>query len=88
MLTPKNFAKKSGLSYDQVLIMCKSGKIVAVKSNGGHFKIFEKELNKFISNNDVAQVTIEDYEKVVRENEKLKIVIAQIKKYVSDLVIS
>ena len=85
MLSPQTFAQKTGLSYGQVLLMCKRKDINAVSSPGGHFKIPEKELDKFLNDNDY--VSKEDYEKVVRENERLKTLLKQMKDYISGMVI-
>ncbi|SQB33619.1 helix-turn-helix domain-containing protein [Clostridium cochlearium] len=72
MLSPQQFAKETGLSYHQVLQMCKIKEINALSTEGGHFKIPPKELDRF-KNSDY--VTEEQYLEVVRENEKLKTVI-------------
>lgn len=82
MLSPQQFAKETGLSYNQVLQMCKTKEINALETEGGHFKIPPKELDKF-KNSDY--VTREEYLKVIRENEKLRTMIEQFKKYVSSL---
>ena len=83
MLTPNEFSKKVDLSYGQVLFMCKSNKIDAIRTNRGHYKIPEKELDKFIKNDDY--VSKEKYEEVIRENERLKTSIKILKKYVGDI---
>lgn len=82
MLTPQQFAKETGLSYSQVLQMCKTKEINALETEGGHFKIPPKELDRF-KNNDY--VTKEEYLRVVRENERLKTMLHQFKKYVVSL---
>jgi len=82
VFTPQQFAKKTGLSYDHVLQMCKTGKVKALKTEGGHFKIPEKELDKFITE-DYA--TKDEYLRVVRDNERLKTIILQLQNYVSNL---
>lgn len=78
MLTPRNFAKQTGLSYNQVLLMCKEGDIATVKSPRGHFKIADTELDKFIKNDNY--ISKEKYEALVRENENLRTTISQLKK--------
>lgn len=78
MLSPRNFARQVGLSYNQVLIMCKNGEIKSVKSPRGHFKIPEIELNKFIEKD--SYISIEKIEELIRENERLNIKIEQLKK--------
>lgn len=83
MLTPQVFAKQTGLSYSQVLHMCKSNQIEAVETTGGHFKIPEKELEKYKPNNEY--VSKEEYERVIRENEKLKTILEQAKLFFKNL---
>lgn len=83
MLSPKKFAEKAGLSYEQVLNMCKKGEIDAIKTTGGHFKIAEKELNKF--KQDSTYVSKEEYMKVIRENERLKTLLLQTKNFINNL---
>lgn len=85
MLTPREFASKTGLSYNQVLHMCKSNELKNVTTTRGHFKITDAELNKFIKKEDY--VSKEEYEILIRENEKLKNTIKQLKKYVGSLEI-
>lgn len=82
MLSPQQFAKKCGLSYQQVLQMCKSKEINALETEGGHFKIPQKELDRF-KNSDY--VTKEEYLKVIRENERLRVIVNQCKNYISNL---
>ncbi len=72
MLTPQEFAQQCELSYQQVLQMCKNKEISALKTEGGHFKIPEKELDIFKNS---GYVTKEEYLRVIRENEKLKTII-------------
>lgn len=85
MLSPQTFARKTGLSYNQVLLMCKKKDINTVTSPGGHFKIPEKELDKFLKDSDF--VSKEDYEKVVRENERLKTLLKQVQDYISGMAL-
>ncbi|WP_251861937.1 DNA-binding protein [Clostridium sp. Marseille-Q2269] len=82
MLSPQKFAKESGLSYQQVLQMCKGKEINALRTEGGHFKIPPKELDKFKNSN---YVTKEDYLQIIRENERLKALLEQFKKYALNL---
>ena len=77
MLSPQVFADKTGMSYQQVLTMCKTGELEAIKTDGGHFKIFASELDKFLNKKDF--ISRESYEEVLRENERLKTMIAQLK---------
>lgn len=83
MLSPQKFAETTGLSYQQVLIMCKKGDVETVKTRGGHFKIYESEIDKFINNQDV--ITREDYERVLRENERLRTMLSQLKILLKDV---
>ncbi|MBV4422955.1 DNA-binding protein [Clostridium tyrobutyricum] len=85
MLSPQQFSKKTGLSYRQVLIMCKDNKINAIRTNKGHYKILDKEIDKFTRNGNY--VSREKYEQIVRENERLKVIIAQFKKYAVNIEI-
>lgn len=62
--------------------MCKTGKVKALKTEGGHFKIPEKELDK-LTTEDYA--TKDEYLRVVRDNERLKTIILQLQNYVSNL---
>lgn len=82
MFSPQQFAKEWGLSYQQILQMCKTKEIDAIETEGGHFKIPPKELDRF-KNKDY--VTKEEYLNVVRENEKLKTMITQLKTFVIEL---
>lgn len=85
MLSPQTFAKQAGLSYQQVLHMCKFSQIEAVKTSGGHFKIPEKELDKLFKPD--GYVAKEEYERVIRENEKLKTMLEQAKSFFVNLKI-
>ena len=87
MLSPREFSDKTGLSYDRVLLMCKSDEIECLKSKGGHFNIYDKELDNFINNND-SYVTKEEYVEVVRENERLKAFINQLQGFVLNMNIN
>lgn len=83
MLTPRNFASKSGLSYNQVLSMCKSSELKTVRTNRGHFKIADKELDRFIRND--SYISKEDYEKLIRKNESLTTTLRQVQNYIGNL---
>lgn len=82
MFSPQQFAKECGLSYQQVLQMCKTKELNVLETEGGHFKIPEKEIERF-KNSDY--VTKEEYLKVIRENEKLKVILAQCKNFINAL---
>lgn len=83
MLTPRIFASKSGLSYNQVLSMCKSGELKVVKTNRGHFKILDKELDRFVKNDSC--ISKEDYESLIRKNENLTTILKQVQNYIGNL---
>lgn len=83
MFTPREFAKKTGLSYNQVLNMCKEDELKVVKTTKGHFKIADIELNKFVQAS--GNITKEQYLEVVRENERLKNTINQLKNFIVSL---
>lgn len=77
MITPQNFSKATGISYNQILKMCKSGELETVRSEGGYYKIFDCELEKFLTKKDF--ISKESYEEILRENERLKTMIRQLK---------
>lgn len=74
--TPLQFAKKIGFSYEHVLQMCKTKEIESISTEGGHFKIPEKELDKFINKD---YITKDEYLRVIRENERLKTLLKHVK---------
>lgn len=83
MLSPNKFAKQIKISYDRALIMCSQNEIENIKTEGGHYLIPEKEVDKFISNENF--VSREDYESVIRENAKLKTLLDQVKSFIINL---
>ena len=85
MFSPQTFSKETGLSYSIVLHMCKTGELETVKTEGGHFKIPEKELIKFKKPEEYVSKV--DYEKVIRENERLKTLLLQAKTYFNSLIL-
>lgn len=78
-ITAREFAKEVGESYGLVLNLCKEGKIECEKTDGGHFKVYKSEIEKYKGKKQDDFITREDYEAVVRENEKLKCIIEQTK---------
>jgi predicted site-specific integrase-resolvase len=76
MYSPQKFSKKIGFSYEQVINMCRSGKVESFRTPGGHYKIPDKELDKFLNPDFISR---DEYMKVVRENEKLKTILNQLK---------
>lgn len=85
MLSPNQFSDKVGLSYAQVLYMCKNNQIDAIRTNRGHYKIPEKEVDKFIKNDDY--VSKEKYEAAIRENERLRTELGRLKRFVDDIAV-
>lgn len=83
-ISPIQFSKKVDLSYDQVLRMCKLNEIETIRSQGGHFKIPIRELDRFTKKNE-SFISREQYEFVIRENERLKMQINQIKALVTEI---
>jgi predicted nucleotidyltransferase len=84
MLSPKQFAEKAGISYQQVLDMCKKNEFSDVaQTRGGYYKIPEKNLDKYKHNFDY--VPKEQYEKILKENERLKAILHQTKRFIQNL---
>ncbi len=81
-ITPKKFAEKTGENYDLILDLCKKGNIKCERTDGGHFKIYDTELDKFTKQNEDF-ISREQYEAVIRENERLKSFITQLKTIVT-----
>lgn len=77
-ISPVEFSKLTGESYCLVLQMCKEGKIKCEETSGGHFKIYKTEIEKF-SKEERDYISREQYELVIRENERLKAFINQLK---------
>lgn len=77
MISPQVFAEKTGISYNQTLTMCKTGELKAIKTDGGHFKVYDFEVDRFVKKKDF--ISRESYEKVLRENERFRTMIAQLK---------
>lgn len=80
-LSPVKFAEKSKIPYEVVRKLCKEGKFKCEVTKGGHLKIYESELTKILPNHGDF-ISKEDYEKVIRENERLKIQLLKIKNFV------
>lgn len=83
MLSLVEFAKRTGENYKTILFLCKEGQIKCAETEGGHYKIYETEVEKFLGKNNEEFITKEQYEKVIRENERLKMVIEQMKNIVT-----
>lgn len=78
-LTPKKFAGMAGENYELILELCKKGSLKAERTEGGHYKIYKTELEKYTRYQEDF-ITREKYESVIRENEMLKEKIRQIAK--------
>lgn len=83
-LNPKGFAEQTGMTYQNVLHLCKTKEIETITTvNGRRFLIPNAELLKFKGGNSDF-VSIEKYEEVVRENEKLKIILEQLRSVLNE----
>jgi hypothetical protein len=84
-LNPKEFAKETGLTYQNVLHLCKTNELGHKTTvNGRRFLIPVSELLKFQGGNN-DYISIQKYEEVVRENERLKILINQFKELLKQI---
>ena len=52
MLSPVEFAKRTGENYKTILFLCKEGQIKCAETEGGHYKIYETEVEKFLGKNN------------------------------------
>ena len=77
-VSPRKFSEQTGENYELILELCKNGALKCEQTEGGHFKIYKAELDKYLNHNQDF-VSKEDYEAVIRENERLKYFIAQLK---------
>lgn len=77
-ITAKEFANITGENYNLILSLCKEGKLKCIETEGGHYKIFKTELDKYMGKN-TEFISKEQYEEVIRENERLKTFILQLK---------
>lgn len=76
-ITPKKFSELTGENYELILDLCKKGSIKCERTDGGHFKIYKIELDKYTKYKDDF-ITKEEYERIIRENEMLKQKLKQI----------
>lgn len=67
-VSAEKYAKMTGLGSEEVKRQCRIGKIECFMTEGGHYKILVRQ----------NAVSREEYEKVVRENEKLKTIIQSV----------
>ena len=77
-ITAKKFSELTGENYELILVLCKNGTLKCEKTEGGHFKIYKSEADKYLNRNQDF-VSKEDYEAVIRENERLKCCLSQLK---------
>lgn len=85
-LNPKEFAIETGLTYQNVLHLCKTKEIESKTTvNGRRFLIPKSELLKFQGGNS-NYVSIEKYEEILRENQRLKLILEQLKTLVKEIV--
>jgi len=67
-VSAEKYAKMTNLGVEEVKKQCRIGKIECFMTEGGHYKIPVRQ----------NAVSKEEYEKVVRENEKLKGIIQSV----------
>lgn len=67
-VSPETYNKMTGLGVEEIKRQCRIGKIECFMTEGGHYKILVRQ----------NAVSREEYEKVVRENEKLKTIIQSV----------
>lgn len=83
-LTPKEFGEETGMTYQNVLNLCRNKEIETITTvHGRRFLIPNSAMLKFKGGNSNF-VSIEKYEEVVRENERLKIVLEQFKSILNE----
>lgn|GEM_PF-3371183 len=82
-ITARKFSEETGENYELILDLCKNGTLKCEKTEGGHFKIYKSELDKYL-NQKQDFVSKEEYESVIRENEKLKCFVTQLKKFIEN----
>ncbi|MBS4959153.1 MAG: DNA-binding protein [Clostridium sp.] len=82
-ITPKKFSELTGENYELILDLCKKGSIKCERTDGGHYKIYKTEFEKFNSSS-ADYISKERFEAILRENEMLKERLRQIIK-IADL---
>ena len=82
MVTPKEFSKKTGISYAQVRNLAQKGEIRCVISPGGNISIHDSELDRYC--NPQNYIHIDEFNNVLAENQRLKAIIGTINQIVSD----
>ncbi len=82
-LSPVEFADKTGENYEFIRELCRKGVLKNEVTTGKHIKIYSTELEKFLNKNKDF-VSKEEYESVIRENERLRLFINQLKKFIEN----
>ncbi|MFB0958960.1 hypothetical protein SDC9_202273 [bioreactor metagenome] len=77
MLSVREYAKKSGLSYERVKDKCNNGELNHEITPGGHIQIYPAELERILSPN--GYVPIDEYKKVCKELERAKRILEKIR---------
>lgn len=85
LISPVEFAKKTGISYEVARSLCLEGKIKHEVTSGNHIKIYSSEVDRFNGKKE-DYVSKEDYEAVIRENERLKAFISQLKIFINNSI--
>lgn len=78
ILTPSQYGKKYGYTAKVVIKMCNDGILKYEKTEGGHYKICDC---------NEGMVTLEEYNKLLIEYEKLKDFIVSIGKQVENKIL-
>lgn len=88
-ISPVEFAKSTEENYELIRNLCLKGKIKCEITKGNHIKIYKTELEKYLNNKNTEKVFItkEQYETVIRENERLKLFIKQLKDIIENSLI-
>lgn len=77
MLSIREYAKASGLSYERVKSKCLQGELNYEVTPGGHFQIYPAELDRILSPKNY--VSLEEHQKVLIELAKAKRILERIK---------
>lgn len=82
MITPKQFSKETGISYAKVRNLAQAGEIRCIVSPGGSISIFESELERY--KNPEKYVSIDEYNKLLKENLRLKAILQTVHQMVTE----
>lgn len=82
MITPKEFSKKTGISYATVRNLAQEGEIRCVISPGGNISIYDSELDRYC--NPQNYINIDQYNKVLAENMRLKTILETVHQIVNE----